>query len=260
MPISLYDIPGIRQLQKFGNHLTSYIPPPPADSSKQNSLESRRRKILVVHSHPDPNSFSSAIASTFVESAGEAGHEVKRICLTDRYSSNLSRRERGRYFESLQSPAEKEERSLERDVRNHIHLLRWCDTLVFVYPTWWMNVPGALKGWFDRTLVPPLAWDFPAVSATEDTCKANGAGAAMLGLVPRLDNIERIVGISTYGASQVQVTLAGDNGRRMISNAVRHSICANATVSWLGLYGMDFVDEKGRRAFLDEVRRLPKNL
>uniref|UniRef100_A0A7S0FI19 Flavodoxin-like fold domain-containing protein n=1 Tax=Minutocellus polymorphus TaxID=265543 RepID=A0A7S0FI19_9STRA len=255
--IDLYDIPGLRELQKFGNHLTSYIPPPPNNNNEQqNSLE-RRRKILVVQSHPVPNSFSSAIASAFVESASEEGHEVKRICLTDRYSSNLSRKERGRYFDSLQSPTEKE-RTIARDARDHLHLLQWCDTLVFVYPTWWMNVPGILKGWFDRTLLPPLAWDFPAIEDNKAEVKASSA--AMLGLVPRLDNIERIVGISTYGATQAQVTLAGDNGRRMISNAVRHSICPNASVSWLGLYGMDFVNEEGRRSFLDTVRGRPKDL
>ena len=32
--------------------------------------------------------------------------------------------------------------------------LRWANSLVFVYPTWWFNFPAALKGYFDRVFLP----------------------------------------------------------------------------------------------------------
>jgi putative NADPH-quinone reductase len=66
-----------------------------------------------------------------------------------------------------------------------------------------MNTPASIKGFLDRTLVPGHTWEFPNE-------KKKGAS---LGLVTKLNNIERITGISTYGASQLVVTLAGDNGR-----------------------------------------------
>jgi putative NADPH-quinone reductase len=113
-----------------------------------------------------------------------------------------------------------------------------------------MNTPASVKGFFDRTLVAGHTWKFP-------DAKKKGAS---LGLVPKLDNIERIVGISTYGASQIVVTLAGDNGRRMISNAIRHSVAPNASVLWLGLYGLDVLPPERRIEFLEQVRQLPKDL
>ena len=39
--------------------------------------------------------------------------------------------------------------------------LRWCDTLIFVYPTWWYGLPAILKGWLDRVLLPDVAFLMP---------------------------------------------------------------------------------------------------
>jgi NAD(P)H dehydrogenase (quinone) len=238
----VYTIPGVRLLHTKLNLLTSYVPPPPPENHDV-------RKILMVHAHPVPDSFSASIADAFAGSAEDAGHEVKRISLYEHdeprkcYRPNLSRKERESYFSHLGN-------QLSPEVKSHVDLLRWCDTLVFIYPTWWMNTPASLKGFFDRTLVPGLTWEFPSD-------KKKGAS---LGLVPKLGNIERIIGISTYGASQFVVTLAGDNGRRMISNAVRHSVAPNASMLWLGLYGVDVLPPERCIEFLEQVRQLPKNL
>eukprot|EP00967_Tisochrysis_lutea_P145747 scaffold274038_cov33-Tisochrysis_lutea.AAC.2 len=51
--------------------------------------------------------------------------------------------------------------------------VRWADSVVFVYPTWWFNVPGILKGWFDRTLCLGGAFDLPI--SKDDTVASNGA-------------------------------------------------------------------------------------
>lgn len=241
-------------IQRKLNQLTSYIPPPPPGARP----EQPRRKILLVHAHPVyDSSFSAAIANAFETSAVEAGHEVKRVNLYNHdnplkcYRPNLSKKERLSYFNHITEP---DESILEAQVKSHLDLLRWCDTLVLCYPTWWMNVPASLKGFFDRTLVSGFTWEFPS------NCSQGKIGGASLGLVPRLTNIERIVGVSTYGASRLIVTAAGDNGRRMIANAVRHSVCPAATVTWLGLYHCDEVKEEQRTAFLDQVKQLPKNL
>jgi NAD(P)H dehydrogenase (quinone) len=255
----MYNIPGVRYVQSKLNQITSYIPPPPPT---RDGSSSHHYKILLIHSHPVPDSYSAAIAKTFIDAATIAGHEVRRISLyehpsdpTQCYRPNLSREERENYFSLLDSnESEKQDTKkiyrLAPEVQNHVELLQWCDTLVIVYPTWWMNTPASLKGFFDRTLVPGLTWEFPS--------KTGSAGA--LGLVPNLTNIERIVGISTYGANQTLVALAGDNGRCMISNAVRHSVCPNASVMWMGLYGVDTATSEQREVFLRNVAGLPKDL
>lgn len=244
----VYSIPGVRLLQRKLNSLTSYVPPPPPES------QGEPKRIVIVHSHPSSISFSKTVADTFETSALQQGHEVKRINLNDNddptecYRPNLSRAERETYFTLIGKDNAAD--YLAPDVKLHLEMLKWCNTLVFIYPTWWMNTPASLKGFFDRTLVPGLTWTFPS----------KDKGPASLGLTPKLTNVEQIVGISTYGASQSIVALAGDNGRRMISNAIRHSVCPDATVMWLSRYNLDTISDAERKHFLEKVKELPKEL
>jgi NAD(P)H dehydrogenase (quinone) len=246
----LYSIPGVRIAQTKLNQLTSYVPPPPSSEDDDRCLTPTPKRILIVHSHPVPKSLSAAIADTFEQSAVEAGHNVKRISLYDDadptkcYPPNMSRKEREHFFDSPETKV------LGPEVKTHVDLLKRCDALVLIYPTWWMNTPASLKGFFDRTLVLGHTWDFPAPDRN----------AASLGLVPKLTNLKQIVGISTYGASQLTVTLAGDNGRRMISNAIRHSVAPAAAVMWLGLYGCDMLAPEQIERFLQKVKQLSKEL
>jgi putative NADPH-quinone reductase len=242
----LYHIPGVRQLQTKLNQLTSYIPPPPREVSST-TLEGEPLRILLVHAHPNAvDSFSSAIANQVESSAQAKGHQVRRINLyEENYDPRLSKEQQ---MLNQARGEDLEKRKLAKEVKTHIRHLQWCDTLVFVYPTWWMNTPAILKGWFDRTLVHDLCWALPVPDAPSKA------------LIPKLTHITQIVGISTYGAPPHIVTLAGDNGRRCISNAVRPIMSPQATVQWLGLYNMDSTTPKERTDFLQEVKALVQRL
>jgi putative NADPH-quinone reductase len=50
---------------------------------------------------------------------------------------------------------------------------RWADSVVFVYPTWWFNMPAILKGYLDRSLCLGGAFDIPATK--DDIAASNGA-------------------------------------------------------------------------------------
>jgi hypothetical protein len=75
-----------------------------------------------------------------------------------------------------------------------------------------------------------------------------------------LTNLKQIVGVSTYSSSHLKVTLAGDNGRRMISKPIRHSVAPAATVTWLGLYDCDMLAPEQYELFLKKVKQLSKEL
>ena len=105
--------------------------------------------------------------------AKEGGHACKRRSLyAEGFQPALSASERSRYFDCVA-------KNYSDDVKSHLADLRWCDSLIFVYPTWWFNMPAMLKGYFDRTLVPgdEGAWAFPGAEA----------GGASLGRGRRLD-------------------------------------------------------------------------
>lgn len=203
------------------NTLTSQIPPPPK------AEDEGPRNVLLVQAHPVSDSFSAAIADAVVAGAKEGGHAIRlRSLYKENYRPELTVKERKSYFETAKGLAR-----LPADTKSHLADLYWCDSLVVVYPTWWFNMPAMLKGYFDRTFVPGPkgegAWDFPT--------SAKDPEAASNGLVPRLTNVKRVLGISTYGASRTIAFLAGDNGRNTIATAIRPNFAPDCTCRWLGL-------------------------
>jgi len=166
------------------------------------------------------------------------GSVRRRSLYADGYQPVLSADERRAYYDGLSSI-----RGVAPEVKDALGDLRWCDSIVFVYPTWWFNLPAMLKGWLDRTMLPGPggAWDFPPPGGK--------------GLVPQLENVKRMAGVSTYGASSTYALLAGDNGRNCLSTAVRHGAFGPAcTCLWLGLYNMDKISAEDREEFLQRVR------
>lgn len=235
-------VPGLWKFQTTLNQFVSYIPaPPPLDRGTP-------RKILLVTSHPVPDSYSLAIAKAVEDSAKEQGHEVQRIDLgLDGFQPVLVRRERNLYFDE----ALKKESNVPKDIRKYLAKLQWCDTLFFVYPTWWMNTPANLKGFFDRTMLLHHTWKFPEPGSSPSILPE--------GLAPGLENVQQIFGISTYGASRPIVALAGDNGRNMISTAIMPIFSKDCTIRWHGLYNMDFQTDERRAEFLQEVASMVKD-
>ena len=122
-------------------------------------------------------------------------------------------------------------------MREHGELLRSVNGLVFVYPTWWSGPPAVLRGWLERVFVPGVAFDFDARGKVR----------------PGLTHIRRIVGISTYGSPWSSVKLVNDNGRRMLTRAVRLNCGRNTSTTWLGMYSIDTTGDNERKAFLDRV-------
>lgn len=107
-------------------------------------------KALIVYCHPREGSFTSAIRDLVVDKLARAGAEVR---LNDLYA---------RGFDPILSAYE-HENYLDIPVNcipvaEDVEDIRWCDTLIFIYPTWWYGLPAMLKGWLDRTLLPDVAF------------------------------------------------------------------------------------------------------
>lgn len=120
--------------------------------------------------------------------------------------------------------------------------------------------PALLQGYFDRVLIPgsDATWDLPDPDAR-----------VLEGLGARLANIDRIVGISTYGSGTVLggmvplAALAGDGGRTTLGMAVRDICTARGSpclLHWHALHNMDFTTEATRKAFLQRVRQSIREL
>ena len=188
-------------------------------------------RTLVVHCHPDPESFTAATRDRAVEALRRGGHEVR---LTDLYADGFdpvfSAEERARHREPGPDPS----------VAGHAGDLQWCEQLVLVYPTWWSGQPAMLKGWIDRVWVNDVAFDLPPQS--------NRVHA-------RLHNVRRIVAITTHGSSKFVNALEGEVGKRTITRTLRAVCHPLVRTSWIAMYGVDTSSDEARRAFLDRIER-----
>ncbi len=142
-------------------------------------------RALVVHADPSPDGLSASLFDTATTTLRRCGHEVAALDLyAEHFAPAMSAEERRAYL--TDSPICSEQ------VARHAELVRWADTLVFVYPTWWAGPPAALKGWLERVLVPGVAFHLD-----ERTNK----------VVSDLRHVRAVVGISTYHSSWATVRL-----------------------------------------------------
>jgi putative NADPH-quinone reductase len=187
---------------------------------------------LVVYCHPLPTSFTAAARDRALAGLRAGGYEVR---LRDLYAEDF--RPELTAWERLHHAAPAEEKP---DLATHADDLRWCDTLVLVYPTWFSAQPAMLKGWFDRVWVNGVAYDLP-----DGSNRIRG----------RLHNIRRIVVVTTHGSSKVVNALQGESGKRVVGRGLRLLCHRGARVRWLALYGIDRCTHDDRNRFLEKVER-----
>lgn len=192
-------------------------------------------KAFVVAYHPTEASLHRAALDRALAGLRAGGAEVRVADLAaEAFRPELSLAERRAY----RTPLAAGDRP---DIDAHVDALRWCDTLVFVYPTWWSGQPAVLTGWLDRVFGNGVAWSFPP-----------GAKRPQ----PLLGNVRRVVAVTTHGSSKLINTVQGEPGKRVLSRAVR-GVCAGwrTRFTWLAMYGVDRSTREQRQAFLDRVER-----
>ncbi|AEI92179.1 NAD(P)H-dependent oxidoreductase [Roseobacter litoralis] len=106
--------------------------------------------VLTVLDHPNPTSFSAAVAQRFMEGAQAAGHTVE---LTDLHAEG---------FNPLWSMEDIERDAQARDpadvVAEQARIER-ADALCLVFPLFWWGMPSMMKGWVDRVWTWGWAYD-----------------------------------------------------------------------------------------------------
>jgi NAD(P)H dehydrogenase (quinone) len=188
-------------------------------------------KVLVVYCHPLEASFNAALRDRVLAGLAAGGHETR---LLDLYAMGfdpvLSAQGRTDYHTAEVN---------EAPVADHLAALRWCEALVFVYPTWWYGPPAMLKGWLDRVWLPHATFVLPE------------PGRPITG---KLRNIRLIAAVSTLGSPWWWWKLVmGEPGRRILLRGLRPLCAPGCRTIWMGLHEMDSISEARRKAFLDKV-------
>ncbi|GJH25247.1 NAD(P)H-dependent oxidoreductase [Caballeronia novacaledonica] len=114
-------------------------------------------KVHLVHAHPEPHSFCSAMAREAERVLKLRGHDVS---FSDLYALNFDPVVRASEFTeranndylvyALEQRHALEHDALAPDVRREVEALLASDTLMLVFPLYWFSVPALIKGWIDR--------------------------------------------------------------------------------------------------------------
>jgi NAD(P)H dehydrogenase (quinone) len=188
-------------------------------------------RILLVYCHPSATSFTAAVRDTAAAALTGAGHELR---ISDLYARGfdpvMGNHERQHYHEPQTN---------ELPVAEDLADLRWCEGLVFVYPTWWYGPPAMLKGWLDRVWVPHATFGMPVPRQP---------------IQPVLTHIRLIAAVSTLGSPWWWWKWAmGEPGRRMLLRGLRPLVARKAATFWLALHEMDSTTPGQRERFLARV-------
>ena len=188
-------------------------------------------RALVVYCHPREGSFTAAVRDLVLAKLDAAGAEVRlRDLYGEGFQPVLTGPELAAY---LDCPANR------APVAAHCADLDWCDTLIFVYPTWWYGLPAMLKGWLDRVLLPDVAFLMPdAENAT---------------IRPGLHHVTRLGVFTTCGASWWLTALVGAPGRRQLRRGVGFLLRPRHRSVFAAHYLMDSSTPESRRRHLERV-------
>jgi putative NADPH-quinone reductase len=93
-----------------------------------------------------------------------------------------------------------------------------------------------LKGYFDRVFLPGVSFVL-----------VNGK------VRPSLDNLRRIIAVTTYGGNWLRAMLVGDPPRRSVMRVLRAHVGLTVPVRYLALYDMNRATDADRARFLVRV-------
>ncbi|GLR89769.1 oxidoreductase [Bradyrhizobium iriomotense] len=194
-------------------------------------------RCLIVKAHPLDASFCQTLSDAAVEFLTAAGHECR---LVDLYQSNfapaLTKRERQSYYSNFDASA----------ITREIDDLLWAEAIVLVFPTWWFGFPAILKGWFDRVWAPGVAYDH----------------APDLGAIrPRLNDLRRVVGITTLGSPWwVDWLLLRQPVRRILKTAILGTCAPKAALTFLPFYKAEKLSQQDVQAAVARMKNVLRRI
>ena len=186
-------------------------------------------KALVVFAHPCEESFAAALKTAVVGTLQRRGWDVD---LCDLYAEG---------FDPVMTAAERRGYHAVptniAPVQDYVARLRAASALVMVHPVWNFGPPAILKGYYDRVFVPGVSFKL------ED------------GRVkPAMTHIRKLGVVTTYGATWLRATLAGDPPKRLVTRAFRHAAKPDSLL-YMALYDMNRADQAKRDSYLARVTR-----
>ena len=193
-------------------------------------------RILYIYCHPLPESFHAAIRARALGALAASGHHVDLFDLyAEKFDPVLSEDGRRHYHDLSRNRI---------GLENYIARLTSAEVLVLQFPTWCFGLPAMLKGFFDRMIMPGVAFDLSDPAHVK----------------PTLRNIKRIIGIVTYGRPRTMALWMSDPPRKFVKRYVRWFTGGKARADYYALYHLNVATNAQRAAFMAKVERAMRML
>ena len=189
--------------------------------------------VLIVFTHPNPNSFNHALLERVSAGLTEAGHTIK---VKDLYKENFDP------ILSASDLAQLQEGNIPPKIAKEQEQLLWADSLIFIYPLWWFGRPAMLKGWFDIVMTNGLAFEYSS---------------------------DGVKGLLKHQRALVLITAGGSKQYFEDNDALQliHRPITDGTLSFCGIkdvsheiyYDIANVSDDERLKILDDVEAMGKN-
>lgn len=135
--------------------------------------------VLTVLDHPNPNSFSAAVAQKFMDGAKTAGHSVE---LADLHSEGFDPR-----WTIADIEADGHANAMEGVAKEQARIAR-SDAICLVFPLYWWGMPSMTKGWIDR--VWSWGWAYDQLDDPEQSLQRSRSGVLLVPAGARSDEME----------------------------------------------------------------------
>lgn len=185
-------------------------------------------KHVIIYAHPNPASFNHAILETIQNTLTQEGHEV---IVRDLYAMNFNPVLSGADITGLRSG------NLPDDIKTEQAYIAQADVLHFVYPTWWVGMPGILKGYIDRIFLYGFAFTY--------------GSEGPIGLLKG----KKVFLVNTGGNPQQWYTGMAETLQKTSDIGI-FEFCGLEVLHHEFLAGVGTVDEDTRKGMLEQVQRL----
>ncbi|MGI9367641.1 MAG: NAD(P)H-dependent oxidoreductase [Ruegeria sp.] len=135
--------------------------------------------VLTVLDHPNPASFSAAVAQQFMEGAKTAGHSVE---LADLHAEGFNPR-----WTMADIEADSSAKPLPDIAREQARIAR-ADAICIVFPLFWWGMPSMIKGWVDRVWT--WGWAYDQLDDPELSLQRPRSGILLIPAGARSDEME----------------------------------------------------------------------
>lgn len=190
-------------------------------------------KCLIVTTHPLNSSLCKLLGQYVENKLTQIGHEIIIEDLyAEKFEPALTALERKSYYgESYDSS----------NIAEQVSRLQDAEALVLLFPTWWFGFPAMLKGWFDRVWSPGIAYDH-----------ASDFGP----IKPRLDNLKKVLVITTLGAPWwVDRLVMWQPVKRIMKLALLGACAKKSKLQFLSLYNSEKLNEQRIAAFKNRIEK-----